>query len=138
MLKNESLKTPESSKQRQQTDLQNLSVDELLSLRSEIDELLPARALGDIDLEHELVVQFLAVKSLQANVLQDDHTAANQKAQVANAVASTLQQLVKMQSEHYNAERFKRIEALLVKSMKLMPVEAAEAFLNEYEELARE
>lgn len=138
MLKNESLKTPESSKQRQQTDLQNLSVDELLSLRSEIDELLPARALGDIDLEHELVVQFLAVKSLQANVLQDDNTAANQKAQVANAVASTLQQLVKMQSEHYNAERFKRIEALLVKSMKLMPVEAAEAFLNEYEELARE
>ena len=138
MLKNESLKTPESSKQRQQTDLQNLSVDELLSLRSEIDELLPARALGDIDLEHELVVQFLAVKSLQANVLQDEHTAANQKAQVANAVASTLQQLVKMQSEHYNAERFKRIEALLVKSMKLMPVEAAEAFLNEYEELARE
>lgn len=138
MLKNESLKTPESSKQRQQTDLQNLSVDELLSLRSEIDELLPARALGDIDLEHELVVQFLAVKSLQANVLQDDHTAANQKAQVANAVASTLQQLVKMQSEHYNAERFKRIEALLVKSMKLMPVEAATAFLDGYEELARE
>lgn len=138
MLKNETLKTPESQHAGHKVPLESLDVGALLKLRSEIDSLLPARALGDIDLEHELVVQFLAVKALQSDVLQDGDVAANQKAQVANAVAGTLQQLVKMQSEHYNAERFKKIEALLVKSLKLMPLDAAEVFLREYEALGNE
>jgi hypothetical protein len=138
MLKNDPLRTPESQQKGQLVPLDGLEVEQLLQLRAEIDELLPARALGDLDLEHELVVQFLSIKSLQSTVLQDDQTAANQKAQVANAVASTLQQLVKMQSEHFNAERFKKIEALMVKALKLMPIETAEKFLAEYEVLAGE
>lgn len=138
MLKNDPLRTPESQQQGQLVPIDSLGVEQLLQLRAQIDDLLPARALGDLDLEHELVVQFLSIKTLQSTVLQDNNTAANQKAQVANSVASTLQQLVKMQSEHFNAERFKKIEALLVKSLKLMPVEIAEKFLTEYEALAGE
>lgn len=138
MLKNDPLRTPESQQQGQLVPIDSLGVEQLLQLRAQIDDLLPARALGDLDLEHELVVQFLSIKTLQSTVLQDNNTAANQKAQVANSVASTLQQLVKMQSEHFNAERFKKIEALLVKSLKLMPVEIAEKFLAEYEVLAGE
>ena len=108
------------------------SVADLLALRAEIDAALPATALKDLDLERELVVQFQTIKTLQSNTLDDDETPANQKAQVANACAAVLGQLVKMQAEFYTAERFKTIEGLMVKAMKTLPVEQAERFLEEY------
>lgn len=115
--------------------LEHMDVGELLALRAEIDGRLPATALKDMNLEDELVRQFLQVKALQSQVMGNDEVPANQLAQVAGQVTSTLQALVKMQDQHQTAERFKEIEGLVIKYMKKLPLEVAEAFLNEYEGL---
>lgn len=105
---------------------------EMLRLRSEIDRHLPAR-LGDLNLEQELLQQYVRVKALQDEVLADGDTPANQKAQVAGQVASTLQQLVKMQSEWNTSERLKEIEARLIKALDKVPHEYLEVFFAWYE-----
>ena len=116
-------------------DLDAMSVDELRELRDEIDRRLPEEKLSQMDLTQELLSQYRLVQRLQTDVLDNEEVPANQRAQVAGQVASTLQQLVKMQTEFQNAERFRAIENLLIKSIKLMPRDAAEAFITEYEKL---
>lgn len=113
--------------------LEGLSLDDLRRLKSEIEAILPAESLGNINLEHELVEQYTKVKRLQDEVLEDEKIPLNQRAQMAGQVASTLQHLVKMQSEFHTSERFKAIENLMVKFMKKLPKDVAEAFLDEYE-----
>ena len=109
------------------------TVEELLTLRNEIDQMLPAAELKDIDLNRELVLQYMQVKSLQSSVMDDDGTPANQKAQVANSCASTLSQLTKMQAELFDAERLKTVEQILIRTLQKFP-EMSEAFLVEYED----
>ena len=118
--------------------LTNLSHAELRRLRGEIDRLLPERALGDIDTAKELVEQYMKVKDLQDSVLFDEDVPANQRAQCAGQVASTLQQLVKMQTDFYTAERFRAIENLLIKYLRKMPLEVAAQFVAEYERMGDE
>ena len=116
-------------------DLDTMSVEELRELRDEIDRRLPEDSLDSLNLEKELVGQYRRVKRLQDDVIMDDEIPPNQRSQVAGQVASTLQQLVKMQMEFQNPERFRAIENLLIKSIKLMSRDAAEAFIAEYEKL---
>lgn len=105
----------------------------LLSLRAEIDAMLPPAKLKDLDLEAELVRQYRVVKSLQNDIITDMDTPPNQKAQVANSCAATLVQLTKMQSEFYTSERFKAIEGIMIKCLKTLPEEAVLAFFADYE-----
>lgn len=112
-----------------------VSEKELRKWRQQIDRLLPEDTLSSMDMPKELMAQFQRVKDLQDDVLNDDMTPANQKAQVAGQVASTLQQLIKMQTDFYNSERFRSIENLMIKFMKKMPLETAREFLDEYENL---
>ena len=116
-------------------DLDTMSVDELRELRDEIDRRLPEDKLSQMDLTQELMTQYRRVQRLQESVIDDQSVAANQRSQVAGQVASTLQQMVKMQTEFHNAERFRAIENLLIKSLKLMPLDVAEEFIAEYERL---
>ena len=116
-------------------DLDAMSVDELRELRDEIDRRLPEDKLSQMDLTQELLSQYRLVQRLQSDVLDNEEVPANQRAQVAGQVASTLQQLVKMQTEFQNAERFRSIENLLIQCLKLMPLHVAEKFVNEYESL---
>lgn len=115
--------------------LATLQRDELVTLKEALDQLFPTRSLGEINLEHELIAQFITVKELQQAVMTDKEVPANQRAQVANSVAATLQQLIKMQSEFHTAERFKAIEAMMIKAIRKLPVEVAEQFLSEYERM---
>ena len=115
--------------------LPSLSEAELRRLRDEIDGRLPVDTLASMDMPSELVAQFRTVKNLQSDVLANQEVPPNQQAQVCNAVASTLQQLVKMQTDFYTAERFRTIENLMIAYMKKLPLADAEAFLNEYEKL---
>jgi len=110
---------------------------QLLALRAEIDELLPAVALSDLDLERELVLQYRTVKAMQATILVDEDVQANQKAQVAGQCASTLAQLTKMQTDFYTAERLKAIETALIRLLKSWPKELTLKFFEEYEGLDR-
>ena len=118
--------------------LENMAQSDLRKLRGEIDRLLPERALSDIDTAKELVEQYMKVKELQDSVLYDEDVPANQRAQCAGQVASTLQQLVKMQTDFYTAERFRAIENLLIKYLRKMPLDVAAQFVAEYERMGDE
>lgn len=127
------LKSPE---ERVMEVLDQLSAEEVKLLRKALTKQDEApKSLADFNLEHELLEQYTTVKDLQEEVLGDDTIAANQRAQVANTVASTLQQLVKMQSDFYTAERFKAVEGLMLKAIRKLPREIAEGFVSEYERM---
>lgn len=113
--------------------LDNLSIEELLQLRTQIDARLPVKRLKDMDLEQEAVIQYLTLKSLLERTLSEDDTAANQKAQVANATASALQALDKMQRDTFTFERFKEVENALVAMLNEWPIEMTKKFFEEYE-----
>lgn len=115
-----------------QVDLAGLDVDELLELRAQIDDRLPVKALKDLDLERELVLQLLASQRLQRDVLEDDETPANQRAQVSNSVAAILAQLVKLQAGVYTSERLKKIEQILIEVLNQLPEEQQDAFHQAY------
>lgn len=109
------------------------SVADLLAQRAVIDSMLPGMELGDIDLNVELVKQFRLTQALQMSVINDPDVPANQRAQVVNACAAILADLQKTQEKFYKAERFKKIEVLLIKTLRKLPVDVAQEFLNEYE-----
>ena len=113
-------------------DIKDWDVEELLELRASIDALLPSTALRDMDLEKEMVLQYHRVVALQTRVLGDDRTPANQLAQVSNAVASTLQQLVTMQTKFHTSERLKEIEGRLIRALDKVPKQYLEEFFEWY------
>ena len=121
--------------------LGNMSYEEMVALKDLLDaqdmEENRMHSLGDINLEHELMSQYAKVKKLQTDVLIDDSVPANQRAQVANAVASTLQQLIKMQVDLQRDERLKKIEGALLEAVALLPDEARDLFFTEYEKIAK-
>src|SRR5574337_1158609 len=81
----------EASTPASQNDVDTMTPAELLDLKTRVQEALGIDNLGSLDLEDELMTQYVTIKTLQTDVLKDDETPANQKAQVANAVAGTLE-----------------------------------------------
>ncbi len=119
---------------RQGVDLASYDDEQLIELRAEIDELLPAKRLKDINLEEELVRQLALVQKLQRDVLNDsENTPANQMAQCAGAVANVLAVLSKLQVEVYSSERLKVIEGILIECVGTLPQGTQEEFFAEYE-----
>lgn len=110
---------------------------ELRKLRSEIDRLLPEDGLASVNLEQELVDQYRKTKQLMDDVLDDENTPANQKAQVANSVVGTLSQLSKLQEDLRKFETVKVMEAVLTESIKRLPEDVKAAFFEEYERMAK-
>jgi hypothetical protein len=86
-------------------------------------------------MEEELIRQFQAVRALQNSIIDDDTIPPNQKAQVANSVASSLSKLADLQLGVFSSERFKRIETLLIRHLKKLPEDTAMAFIEDYEQL---
>jgi hypothetical protein len=117
------------------THISEIPLADLIDLHEAIKAALPQQKLKDLDLEAELVLQFTRVKELQAETLSSDFAKPNQKAQVANSVASTLAQLTKLQTELHTAERLKAIEALIIRQFKRLPLDVVETFLDDYEAL---
>lgn len=116
-----------------QVDVSSMPLDQLLELRNRVEQLLPVKNLKDLDLSRELVLQVLALQSLQNRVLSDDEAPPNQQAQVANALSGALTTLVKLQADVYTTERLKRLEAALIKTLEVLPKEAQETFFEAYE-----
>ena len=116
--------------------LAEMSQSELRRLRSEIDRLLPEANINGMNLETELVEQYNLVKDLQASSLHDDEIPLNQRSQLAGQVASTLQQLVKMQVDLKRDERLKKIESVFLEAIENLPEEAKDMFFDEYERIA--
>ncbi len=117
-------------------DLDTMSVDELRELRDEIDRRLPEDSLDSLNLEKELVGQYRLVQRLQSDVITNDDFAPNQRSQVAGQVASTLQQLVKLQEDLKREQTLKLMEAVLVDMIKSMPEDFKTNFFSEYKQRA--
>jgi len=117
-----------------EVQLDNFSLHDLLKLKADIERRLPARTLRDISMERELLLQWMASQELQNQVLQDEATPANQRAQVANSTAGILQQLAKLQIEVHTSERLKKIEMILIECLGTLPMEVQEKFLSAYAE----
>ena len=117
-------------------DLDAMSVDELRELRDEIERRLPEDSLDSLNLEKELVGQYRLVQRLQSDVITNDDFAPNQRSQVAGQVASTLQQLVKLQEDLKREQTLKLMESVLVDMIKSMPEDFKTNFFAEYKQRA--
>ena len=113
----------------------SMGIDALLDAYGEIVKYLPPTELSKMNLEKELLMQFHIVQNLQTNVLADESIPPNQKAQVANTVAATLNKIVDMQQSVYEAERFKLIENALIRYLNSRGEEVAAKFIEEYERI---
>ena len=116
--------------------LAEMSAADLRKLRGEIDRLLPDADIDGMNLETELVEQYNLVKDLQSSCLHDDAIPLNQRSQLAGQVASTLQQLVKMQVDLKRDERLKKIESVFLEAIENLPEEVKDAFFDAYERIA--
>lgn len=114
-------------------NIDNLTLQQLLTLRNEVEKRLPVKNLREINLARELVLQLQSNQELQNRCMQDTEIPANQLAQVSNSTAAVLQQLVKLQETVYSTERLKRIEQKLIETLNTLPPEVQEAFLEAYE-----
>lgn len=113
----------------------SLPIDLLIKYHDEIRQHLPPLSLAEINLEEEMLLQYHTLRALQNDVLNDEKIALNQRAQVANTVASALGKLSDRQTETYTQERHKKIEAVLIRVLVKLPEETAAAFLKEYEKI---
>lgn len=76
-----------------------------------------AGSLNELDLDKELLNQYKNAKTVLDEILNDEATAANQKAQVLNTVTAILQNIAKLQQELYNVERLKLLENILIETL---------------------
>jgi len=105
------------------------SQSDLIRLRERIEKELPSTS--SLDLQAELVFQFLGAKNLLAQAQDDSDIALNQKAQIVNSVAALLKQLAATQIELFSAERNRIVEMSLIECLKAYP-ELHTSFLEEY------
>lgn len=113
------------------TDIADLSEDQLLALRAEIDDKLQI-GIKNLNLTEELGLQYRNGMKLLKDIQSDNSTPANQKAQVFNSVSGMLEKIVKMQESVYSMERLKRYEVAFLKAIETLPVEGKENFFDLY------
>lgn len=123
------------SRKKQILNWSTYTVAELVRFRDEITKKLPPLALKDLNLEEQVLLQYHTMRELQGDVMEDEMTPANQRAQVANGVGAVLKTLADKQTDLYTTERFKDIENLLIRTLGKLPEELAAGFITEYEKL---
>ena len=95
-------------------------------------------SLKSLDLDAELYNAYAKAKNYLADVQSDDQVPPNQVAQVFNTISAILKEIVKMQTDLYNAERVKKLEAAMIQAIKLAPEKSQKAFLEQYEAILKE
>lgn len=94
-------------------------------------------SLKSLNLDGELYNAYAKAKNYLAIVQSDEGIPANQVAQVFNTISAILKEIVKMQTDLYNAERVKKLEAAMIQAIKLAPPESQQVFLEQYETLLK-
>lgn len=112
-----------------------LPVSLLVKYRDEILKNLPPTELDKFNMEQELLLQYHCVRELQNDVISDETIPPNQRAQVANSVASVLNKIAELQVGVYTSERFKNIENLMVRTLSKLPEDLAAEFIDQYEKM---
>lgn len=130
-LKSFSLQQPVKQKSH---DVNAMNQDELLALRDEIEQKLEGITLSDVNLVKETMIQFKKAKKLQIDAsAEDSEVPMNQRAQVQNSIANILDRLSKMQTELYDSEKLKRLQAAVIKIVKTLPKEQQDSFFEQME-----
>lgn len=140
-LQEEILRETEKKKTYNKHDvLRGLSVNDLLHLRQEIDNLLPALKLTDMNLEEELVIQYQLAKNLQTSVLDNSSkgTPDKEKSQLLKNATSTLQALISLQGSVYTHERLKLVESCMKRAFEGVSLEIRTKFFESYEKLLKD
>lgn len=91
--------------------------------------------LEGLNLKAELLTQYNRTRQMLHEASYDSTIPLNQKAQVINAATSILGQLTKSEAELHSVEEVKKIEAVLIDTLKLFP-ELQEGFLLRYKEMS--
>lgn len=112
--------------------LNGMNQVDLLSLRDKIDGKLTGITLADVDLVSEMLFQLKRAKELQNDTKKDTTVPSNQRAQIQNSLGTLLERLSKYQIELHSSERLKRIETVLIRTMKTQPPEIQTAFFEAY------
>lgn len=89
-------------------------------------------SLKSLDLDGELYNAYAKAKNYLAIVQTDEDIPPNQVAQVFNTISAILKEIVKMQTDLYNAERVKKLEAAMIAAIKKAPKESQESFMKDY------
>jgi len=111
--------------------LKDLDDDTLLRLRNAIDKKLSIDP-RNLNLADELGIQFRSGKALLASIQDDRDVPPNQRAQVFNSVGTMLDKITKQMKGVYDAERLKRYEAAVMKTLEDCPPELKRKFLDLY------
>ncbi len=96
----------------------------------------PIIPLNDLKIDDELANIYAQAKNFLAQVQYTD-APPNQVAQVINTISTILKEISKTQTDLYNAERLKRIEAATIQAIKTAPKEAQDVFFDEYERILK-
>lgn len=87
-----------------------------------------------IDLSAETLQLFLLTKRLLRRALQDKRAPVNQQAQTVNSLRAVLDGLVKTQTDLYNADRLKKMEATVIECLRETSIDLQDKFLKLYSE----
>lgn len=93
-----------------------------------------AKELKELNLDSELLTNYQSAKEYLEQIRYDEATQPNQVAQVMNTINAILKEIVKMQTELYDAERVKKIESAIISTMKNQPEDVQRQFFEEYEQ----
>lgn len=99
----------------------------------ETDEFAADVDIETLDLDSELVKVYAKAQKLLDTIVGSVDVPANQQAQVFNSVVTMLDRLAKMRTDVYNAERLRKLEQSLIRTLQAYPQELQEAFLRDYE-----
>lgn len=114
-------------------DLDGLTLIELLDLRNRINSRLPPSSLRDLNLEQELILQFMHARELLATASQSTSLKDNQTAQLVGACTALIKQIGDMQKSVYSSERMKRLESSLIEVLNAADHSLREKFVKLYE-----
>lgn len=116
-----------------QQSLENMSLADLLTLKAEIDGKLPRMDLASLDMGKEIIFSFYTAKAqLAVATNPNSDVPANQRAQLINTCNASLNLLVKLQKEIWNAEQLKKLENILAKVLKTLPATTQDTFFELY------
>lgn len=97
-----------------------------------IPDFIPLTAIT-LNLEVELLEQYNRARKLLHDANYDEEIPLSQKAAALNSATSIIGALIKSQAELYSLERIKKIENVLIQTLKRFP-EMQEEFMNVYTE----
>ncbi len=92
-----------------------------------------ATKLAELDLDTELLDQYKEAKRLLAEFKDDDQIPLSQKAQLLTVISTIINQVIKNQQELHSIEKIKKIELVLIETLKEFP-DVKQMFLDKYEQ----